>query len=758
MRNDTAPLGRTLADSRPRPSEPPFDADKPNVLVIVLDDLGFAQLGCYGSDIDTPNIDRLASRGVRFSNFHTTAICSPTRACLLTGRNHHRVGMGMLPDLPLNYRAYTGRFPEGAGTLAAVLRDQGWSTNAIGKWHLVPRDQRATGPYDMWPTGVGFDRYYGFLNGETNQWTPNLIRDQSHVEPPATPDEGYHLDADLADEAVNQLRELRLANSRRPWMLWYATGSPHAPHQVPPEWIDRYEGRFDDGWDLWREHTLTRQKELGMVPEDVALSERPEWVEGWDDVDADRRRLYARMMEVYAAFISHMDHHIGRVLDHLEETGEVDNTIVALLSDNGCSAEGGPNGSWNQLSHYFSDEADDLDRELSHHDDLGGFRSSGHYPWGWALAGNTPFRRWKRYTFEGGIRDPLIISWPAGLSARGELRDQYCHAVDVMPTVLDLAGVAAPPHLDGTEQMSIDGVPLGPILEAREADEVRTEQYFECWGSRAFYADGWKAVTNHVNQLTPAERENIVGSHDFATDEWALFDTRTDFTESTDLSSVRPEKLADLVDRWTSAAERNQVFPLDDSRDNRAAQIHVPWFDFRDRFDLCPGDKLHEAAGPMLFGGFRLVAAFDPPLETQACGVLIEQGDWIAGWAWFLNNGVLSWVLTLDGEEHRVTGAVPDGARILSLDATHPESGGLDLALAADGTTIGTAESSVGIPMVIHPDGAFFTVGYGRPFPVCDDYQPPSPAPASLSYVSIRSGPPAPLDLDAEISCAMRHQ
>ena len=429
-------IGLTLAESTSPPVPRPYDPDAPNVLVVVMDDLGFAQLGCYGSDIDTPNLDRLAARGLRFTNFHTTAVCSPTRACLLTGRNHHRVGVGMLTDMPVNFPGYRGQIPDSAGTLAQYLGAEGWATFAVGKWHLTPRDQRAAGPYHMWPTGVGFDHYYGFLNGETNQWTPQLIRDQTYIEPPATPEEGYHLDADLASQAIDYLRGLRLADPDRPFMMWYATGTPHAPHQAPPEWIDRYAGQFDRGWDVWREEVLARQKKMGVIAGDVDLSERPEWVEPWDQIDPERRRLYARMMEVYAGFLSHADHHIGRVLDYLESTGEADNTVVALISDNGTSAEGGPNGSWNQIRHYISDEEDDLELELAHYDDLGGFRSSGHYPWGWALAGNTPFRRWKRYTFEGGVRDPLILSWPAGLAARGELRHQYSHVTDVMPTML----------------------------------------------------------------------------------------------------------------------------------------------------------------------------------------------------------------------------------------------------------------------------------------------------------------------------------
>ncbi|MDZ7674855.1 MAG: arylsulfatase [Acidimicrobiales bacterium] len=757
MANETS-INLSLADSTMAPSRPPYRADAPNVVVIVLDDLGFAQLGCYGSDLETPNLDRLAERGLRFTNFHTTAICSPTRACLLTGRNHHRVGMGMLPDMPIPYPAYTGQFPDSAGTMAQILLDAGWSTTAIGKWHLVPRDQRATGPFHMWPTRLGFERYYGFLNGETNQWTPNLVRDQTHIEPPRTPEEGYHLEADLADEAIAMLRDRRLHQPDRPFFLWYATAAPHAPHQAPAEWIDRFAGQFDDGWDAWRERTFERQKELGIVPADATLSDRPSWVEAWDDLDADRQRLYSRMMECFAGFLAHADHHIGRILDEIEASGQLENTIVVTVSDNGCSAEGGPNGSWNQLRHYIGDGDDDLDAELAHYDDLGGFRSSGHFPWGWALAGNTPFRRWKRYTFEGGVRDPLIVSWPDGLGDQGGIRDQYCHAVDLLPTVLDLVDVDVPAELGGVPQMSIDGVTIRDVLADAATAAPRNQQYYECWGSRAIYRDGWKAVTNHVNQLTAAERDNIEGSASFADDEWQLFDTTTDFSESHDLASTHPGTLAELVELWHEEAERNQVLPLDDGRDSRIAQLHLPWLSFQGTYHLRRGDKLHESNGPVLAFGFRMVAWFEDDLEPTASGVLCEQGDWIAGWAWFLSGGILTWSFVFDGNETRIEAAVPAGTRLVSLDGTPRADGGLDLVLRADDTVIAEGAFDGAVPLAIAPDGAFLTVGYGRTFPVVEDYEPPADAPGSLGGIRIDVGPPPPLDFDAELERVMRHQ
>jgi arylsulfatase A-like enzyme len=746
----------TMAQAPHERAPAPFHAGAPNVVVIVLDDLGFAQLGCYGSDLHTPNVDHLATRGLRFTNFHTTAVCSPTRACLLTGRNHHRVGMGMLTDMPTHFPAYAGMFPASAATLAQILRADGYATFCVGKWHLVPRDQRVTGPYHMWPTGVGFDRYYGFLNGETNQWTPNLVRDTNHIEPPRTPHDGYHLDADLADHAIAYLHELRLSHPERPFFLWYASAAPHAPHQAPSEWIDRFAGQFDRGWDAWRAATFARQQALGVVAKDARLSPRPAWIEAWADIDRDRRRLYARMMEVCAGFIAHADHHVGRVLDHVEAIGELDNTVFVFVSDNGTSAEGGPHGSYNQLGHYISDEGDDIADELAHLSDLGGFRSSGHYPWGWALAGNTPFRRWKRYTFEGGVRDPMIIGG-AGVTDRGALRHQYCHAVDVLPTLLDICGLSLPSEVAGIEQMSFDGRSLHTALADPDAPSPRASQYYECWGSRAMYVDGWKAVTNHVNQLTAAERDHIDGSHDFTTDEWSLYDTQHDYTETCDLAAEEPERLAGIVGRWFSEAERNDVFPLDDGAAHRIAHMHVPWSAWRSTFRLQPGDKVHEVAGPNLAGGFRMSAAFTEPVPQDRTMVLCEQGDWISGWAWYVVGGVLCWCIAGKGGVHRAEGRLSAGTRLLGAHGALVD-GAIAVTLTGDGAEIGCRDLGVHIPLAWSPDGAFLTVGYGRPFPVCDEYTPPARAPDSLLDVTISVGPAPPIDVEAELARILRHQ
>jgi arylsulfatase len=754
MRDPRTPPSMATEDHRR--ASPPFRKGSPNIVVIVLDDLGFAHLGCYGSNLDTPNIDRIAARGVRFTNFHTTAVCSPTRACLLTGRNHHRVGMGMLPDMPTNFPAYAGRMRPDAAMLPQIVHEHGYATFCVGKWHLVPRDERDTGPYDQWPTARGFDRYYGFLNGETNQWTPNLVRDTNHVEPPRTPEAGYHLDADLADNAIAYLDELRTSHPDRPFLLWYASAAPHAPHQAPPEWIERFRGRFDDGWDDWRADTLVRQHDLDVVDKTVDVSARPSWIDAWAALDSDQHRLYARMMEVFAAFVAHADHHIGRVVDHIDALGELDRTIFVVVSDNGTSGEGGPNGTFNQLGHYISDEHDDIAAEISHVDDLGGFRSSGHYPWGWALAGNTPFRRWKRYTFEGGVRDPFVIAGP-GVDGAGAVRPQYAHAIDVLPTLLDLCGIDLPQEVGGVSQMSYDGVSLRTVLDNANGPEVHTTQYYECWGSRAMYVDGWKAVTNHVNQLTAAEREAIEGSHDFATDEWALYDTRTDPAEEHDLAAREPERLAALVAAWFEAADHNDVFPLDDGAVNRIKHLYVPWIAWRRQFRLRPGAKVHEVSGPNLAGGFRMVAAFTSAVTPDATGVLCEQGDWISGWAWYLADGELRWCIAGKYGVREIAAPLPSDSTVLVADAELVDSA-IEIALLADGFEIGRANLGVPVPLAWSPDGAFLTVGYGRPFPVTERYETPAPAPSTLLDVTITTGQPPPLDIEAEFARVMRHQ
>jgi arylsulfatase A-like enzyme len=732
----------------------------PNVVVIILDDTGFAQLGCYGSDIATPAIDRLAARGVRLTNFHTTAVCSPTRACLITGRNHHRVGMGMLPDLPMNFPGYTARIPAEAGTLAEILGAEGYATFAIGKWHLTPRDERSpSGPFENWPLGKGFEHAYGFLGGDANQWAPELIRDNSYVDPPRTPEEGYHLSEDLADEAIARLRDLRRNQPERPFLLWFALGATHAPHHVAPEWSDRYRSQFDDGWDAWREATLERQVRLGIVPAGTALPAPSDHVPTWSGLPTDQRRLYARMMEVYAGFLSHADAQIGRVLDELDDAGAAENTIVVLLSDNGASGEAGPHGSVSEFR-FAQGRDEDVDLNLAMIDELGGPRTYNHYPWGWAEAGNTPVRRFKRYTFEGGVRDPCIVSWPAGLDATGAIRGQYCHAVDVLPTILDFAGVTPPDTIGGVPQMSHDGVTLRAMLVDADQPDPRTSQYYECWGSRAMYEDGWKVVTNHVNQLTHAERDLIGGSSDFDCDHWHLFDSRTDLAENHDVGDLHPQIRDRLVARWYEEAERNGVLPLSDGVMDRLAHLFLPWPSGSRRVEVRPGERVFEDNTPTMSEGFTVTIHLNEPLSADAVGVIVEQGDFNGGWVWFAGDGALTFGCSFVSEhETHLRVRVPVDAVTIGIVGRRAE-GGMDLAFTADGVKVGGGRLPHEWPGLWTPSSAAsLLVGVGRPLPVCDGYDPLVPFSGEIDRLVIESdGGVAFSNLAHQVEAAFRNQ
>ena len=493
----------------PPPRRAPEGA--PNIVLVVLDDVGFAQLGCFGSDLDTPVFDGLAARGLRYRNFHTTALCSPTRSCLLTGRNHHANGMGRITDLATGFPGYDGCIPKANAFLSEILVPHGYAAWAIGKWHLTPDDeQNLAARRDRWPLGRGFERFYGYFGGETHQNAPALVHDSHFVDAPRAVDDGYHLTEDLVDHAIEFVHDLRQVDPGKPFFAYLCPGACHSPHHAPPEWIARYHGRFDVGWDAWREQVLARQIEMGLLPSHTVLSERPEWVPAWVDLTDDERRVYARYMEAFAGYLSHADHHVGRFLDALADTGDLDNTVVIVVSDNGASSEGGALGSLND-ARVWNGAPRTVEEALPIIDEIGGPRWHNNYPWGWTVAGNTPFRRWKREVHEGGVADPLIVSWPAGIAGaeQGHIRTQYVHAIDILPTVLEVIGVDAPGP--------VDGVSFAPTLARTDAPDAHTVQYFEMFGSRALYQDGWKAVIYHAMQsgdpgldVVPWELYNVV--------------------------------------------------------------------------------------------------------------------------------------------------------------------------------------------------------------------------------------------------------
>lgn len=737
-----ATIGRTIAESTPtqtRLPRPPQGA--PNVVVVVLDDVGFAQLGCFGSNLDTPTIDGLAANGLRYRSFHVTAMCSPTRAAVLTGRNHHAVGMGFLPEVPIGFPGYNARIPRSAAALPRLLRDAGYATFAVGKWHLTPRwEATAAGPFTQWPLGLGFERYYGFLSGDANQFAPELVCDNGFVDPPAGPEDGYHLSEDLADRAIRFVVDHRQHQPGKPFLLWFATGAAHAPHQAPPEWLERHRGRFDQGWDGWRADVLARQQDLGIVPPGTEASARPPWVDAWKDLPAENQRLYARMMEVYAGFLSHADAQIGRVVTALEQLGVLDETIIMVLSDNGASAEGGPTGSFNE--HRFThDRLDDVSDTLGRIDQLGTARAYGHYPWAWAWAGNTPFKLWKRYTWLGGVRTPLVVHWPAGIAARGEVRGQFAHAVDLLPTLLDVAGLEAPTTVDGVDQLPLAGASLRPTFDDPEAPAPRDTQYFELLGSRALYADGWKATTNHVGQQLTVEREKLEGSHTFADDRWSLYRLADDFAEVHDRADDEPARLTAMVERWWAEAGANQVLPLDDTFIGRAIAMDAnPWPTKPSMTYRVDGGPVAEDLLPPLGVGFDLTTTVTADADTQ--GVVGALGDWNNGFALYLLDGRPVAAFNLFGSLTRVAAPEPltPGSHDLGLHYRRDAGGtARSVSLSVDGETVAAVPLDEDLPMRWQIGGTGLSIGRDRGLPVCDDYRPPFAFTGTLETVEVSS-------------------
>jgi len=553
-------IGRTLAESEPHFEDRPHPGNgAPNVVIVLLDDTGFAQFGCYGSDIDTPNIDGLAAGGVQFTNFHVTPVCSPTRAALLTGRSQHAVGMRGLSGWVTGFPHSAGHISNAAATVAEVLRDEGYATLCAGKWHLMPGTHiSAAGPFDQWPLGRGFERFYGFLPGETDQFNPELVRDNTYVDPPTTPEEGYHLSEDLVDQLLVMINDNKGLRPDRPFFAYLPFGATHAPHQAPQEYLDKYRGHYDEGWDLVRQRWFKRQIELGVIDPDTTLAPRNPGVEPWDDLGENQQRFACRLQEAFAAFLDHTDDQIGRFVDGLRAMEELDNTILVLLSDNGASQEGGASGTMHEVKHFqgIKESPDDAVERI---DDIGGPSSHTNYPWGWAQCGNSPFRWYKTLTHEGGVHVPMVVHWPAGLgNAAGTKRSQFAYVSDIVPTIYEILGITPPDTYRGTEQMPVTGHSFASVLDDVDAPATNTLQYFEFAGNRALIVerDGvwWKAVTRHLPGT------------DFDTEPWELFDLTADPSECHDLADTKPDRLAELIDLWWQEAETHGVLPLDERR------------------------------------------------------------------------------------------------------------------------------------------------------------------------------------------------
>jgi arylsulfatase A-like enzyme len=755
-------IGTDWRDSQPWwPPEPTPPPGAPNIVLVVLDDVGYAQLGCYGSDIETPVIDALAASGVRLANFHTTSLCSPTRACLLTGRNHHRSGMGRVADLAIGYPGYWGKPPRRNGYLSEILRQAGFATYAVGKWHLSPEDEtnmaasRAT-----WPLARGFDRWYGFHGGETHQFVPALYHDSHSVRPPRPIDDGYHLTEDLADHAIEFLADLRAVDSDRPFFLYVATGACHAPHQPPARWLDRYRGRFDLGWDAWRERVFERQHALGLLPPSTALSPRPPWVPAWDTLDTRERAVAARFMECFAGFLSHTDEQLGRILRFVGERQETERTVVLVVSDNGASAEGGAEGSINDVRLVNLDPAstDEMHDRLA---EIGGPLSHNNYPWGWTMAGNTPFRRWKREVHEGGIADPCIISWPRfGLDA-GAVRHQFTHAIDVLPTLTELAGVPLPDNIDGIEQAPLDGVSFGYLLPpGRQSWPERHEtQYFEMFGSRAIYHRGWKAVAFHpVGPLYDDQDPNAP----FADDTWELYHVASDLSETRDLAAEHPDTLRELVELWWREARRNQVLPLD----NRVlwALVHPKPDRRRPRteFEYFPGAAQvpESVAVNVRNRSHALIVDAELGAPGSTDGVLLALGSGLGGWSLHVLHGKLRYVHNLYGSQRHVVCSaevVPPGRHRLEYEFASDGLGGTGV-LRCDGQEIGRAVIPRFTPSGFNGVGAGLTCGYEWGPAVGEGYRAPFEFAGLIERALVRVTGPVVRDPLAELEAILSQQ
>ena len=769
-------IGRTYEVSEPAWPEPGRAQEgAPNVLFVVLDDTGFGQLGCYGSPIRTPNLDKLAEGGLRFTNMHTTALCSPTRTCILTGRNHHSNHMAGITEISTGFPGYDGYIPFENGFLSEILKGEGYNTYAVGKWHLTPADQiSAAGPYDRWPLGRGFERYYGFLGGDTHQYYPELTYDNHRVEPEKTPEEGYHLTEDLVDRAIGFLADSKQVAPTKPFFLYFATGAMHAPHHVHKEWADKYQGVFDDGWDAYRERVFARQKEMGILPEGAELSRHDPDVQIWEDLADDERRLYARMMEVFAGFLEHTDHHIGRLLDFLEETGELDNTLIMVISDNGASSEGGPTGSVNE-GKFFNFVPDDLEQNLAAIDDIGGPKYFNHYPWGWTWAGNTPFRRWKRETYRGGISDPFIVHWPAGLEARGENRDQFGHAIDMVPTVLDLLGVDPPESIRGVSQSPIEGLSLAPVLTDASAPEVHTTQYFEMFGHRSIYHDGWRAVcpwpgTSFVESGldfgAPISAEALTELDATA---WELYHVAEDPTENHDLADGHRGKLLEMVAQWYVEAGKYNVMPIDGRGQQRFAEERPVIAVDRSRYVYYPDtQEVPPNAAPRVINRPHSVHAEVDIAEDGAEGVLVSQGGVDAGYSFWVRDGKLRYSYNYVADQFFEVVSetdVPSGHHILSFEfeptgEAEPMKGiGTPgtITLFVDGEQVGSGELPVTVPIMLGLGGGV-AVGRDAGAPVTQEYQSPNAFTGTLTKVVFDVSGEHVVDHEAEFRIAIARQ
>ncbi|MER6392764.1 arylsulfatase [Streptomyces sp. NPDC001523] len=744
------------------------------MLFIVFDDTGFGQLGCYGSPIETPNLDALAAGGLLYSNMHTTALCSPSRSCIITGRNHHANGMAAITELATGYPGYNGQIPFENGFLSEMLLQHGYNTYMVGKWHLMPSEQEsAAGPYDRWPLGRGFERFYGFLGGDTSQWYPDLVYDNHQVEPPATPEEGYHLTEDLVERAMSFIADAKQVAPDKPFFLNLCPGATHAPHHVPQEWVDRYRGRFDDGWDTYREQTFARQKQLGVVPADAQLSPRDPDVPAWESLSPEARKLAARFMEVYAGFLSHTDHHLGRLVSFLKETGHFDNTLIMVVSDNGASAEGGVTGTTNEVQ-FFNNAPETLEESLARIDELGGPATFNHYPWGWTWAGNTPFRRWKRETYRGGVSDPFLVHWPDGIRAHGEIRNQFAHIIDMVPTVLDVLGIEAPSTIRGVTQSPLHGVSFAHTFDDAGAASHHRTQYYEMLGHRAIDHDGWRAVCPWPGpNFEEAERPfgtpiAMADLDDLDAHHWELYHVDEDIAETNNLAQEHRSKLIEMIALWYVEAGRHNVMPIDGSVLQRIMTERPQITQNRTSHTFRSGTQTVPAAvAPRVLNRPHSITADVEIPPGGAQGVLLCQGTNAGGWSLYVKDGHLHYAHNyVQRALHHVVSSeiLPEGRHALRFefeptgapDIAHGKGAPGRAQLYIDGCLVGQSDMPVTTPITFNPGG--MACGANPGSAVTPDYQAPFPFTGTLHSVTVDLSGDLIVDAESEMRMHMGRQ
>ncbi|TQR86370.1 arylsulfatase [Mycobacterium hodleri] len=726
------------------PTAPP---GAPNVLYLVWDDTGIATWDCFGGLVEMPAMSRIAERGVRLSQFHTTALCSPTRASLLTGRNATTVGMATVEEFTNGFPNCNGRIPEDTALLSEVLAERGYNTYCVGKWHLTPLEEsNLAATKRHWPLSRGFERFYGFMGGETDQWYPELVYDNHPVAPPATPEDGYHLSKDLADKTVEFIRDAKVIAPDKPWFSYLCPGAGHAPHHVFKEWADKYAGRFDMGYEAYREIVLENQKRLGIVPPETELSpvnpyldvkgpNGEAWpyqdtVRPWDTLNDEEKRLFSRMAEVFAGFLSYTDAQIGRVLDYLEESGQLDNTIIVVISDNGASGEGGPNGSVNEVK-FFNGYVDTAEESLRFYDQLGSPETYNHYPIGWAMAFNTPYKLFKRYaSHEGGIADTAIISWPDGIDAHGEVRDHYVNVCDVTPTIYDLLNIAPPDQVRGIAQKPLDGVSFKAALADSSADTGKTTQFYTMLGTRGIWHDGWFANTVHA--ASPS------GWSHFDKDRWELFHIEADRSQCHDLAAEHPDKLEELKALWFAEAAKYNGLPLADLGLIETLSGWRPYLsEGRKTFTYYPGTAEVGIGAAVELRGQSFSALVEVTVDTaDAAGVLFKHGAGHGGHVLFVADGRLQYVYNFMGEDEQLVSSpdqIPLGSHVFgvsyqrsgTVEGSHTPLG--DVSLFVDDQTVATKAAVRTHPGMFGLAGGGVAVGRNPGQAVSQAYQAPFP-------------------------------